>query len=223
MPEAQANGYRAVRERTTDWLRNVDPGALDAIAPATPKWHVRDVLAHMVGVANDAVEGRLDGIASDPWTAAQVDKRRDASVSDMLDEWNAFGPQFETMLLGAPETIGSQAVFDVFTHEQDMRHALAAPGGRDCESVGVAFFFYCQAREQAGLPMLRIVTETGEFDAGTGDLVATVKTSTFEVVRAATGRRAAEEIAAYEWDGTADPGVLLVAPIFTMRETPLGE
>ena len=52
---------------------------------------------------------------------------------------------------------------------------------------------------------------------------ATVRTSTFEILRAATGRRAAEEIAAYDWDPEPDPALLLVAPIFTMRPTPLGE
>ena len=219
----EATAYRAVRERTTDSLRNVDPGALDAIAPATPEWRVRDVLAHLVGVTDDVVDGRLDGVATDPWTAAQVDARRDASVSDMLAEWDAFGPQFETMLLGAPETIGesgrvrrghARAGHPPRARRPGRTRLRRRLGSRSSSIVRPATGPVSRCCASSPRPARR---------RGHGDPVATVKTSTFEFVRAATGRRSAEEIAAYDWDGTADPAIILVAPIFTMRETPLGE
>ena len=74
MPEREAAAYRGVRERTTAMIKHAPADALEATAPATPKWRVRDVLAHLVGVTVDVAEGRIDGVATDPWTAAQVDR-----------------------------------------------------------------------------------------------------------------------------------------------------
>ncbi len=84
---ACADAYRALRERVSGLMRDADPAALDAIAPATPEWRVRDVLAHMVGVNTDIVTGTLDGVGTDPWTAVQVDTRRDVPIDEMLEEW----------------------------------------------------------------------------------------------------------------------------------------
>ena len=67
-----------LRVRVIELVRDVDPAVLDRPAAATPGWRVRDVLAHMVGVSDDVVNGRLDGIASDEWTGAQVERRRDS-------------------------------------------------------------------------------------------------------------------------------------------------
>jgi hypothetical protein len=223
MSEREAAAYRAVRERTIDLVRAAPTGALDAIAPATPKWRVRDVLAHMVGVTADAIAGRLDGVATDPWTAAQVDSRRDTPVADMLDEWEACGSQFDGALVVIREPTAKQAVLDAITHEHDIRHALDAPGARECDAVQIGFEFVCYGRTQLGLPALRVLTERGATTAGAGEPVASVETSEFEFVRASTGRRSAEEVAGYGWDRAVDPATILVAPIFTMRPTPLLE
>jgi hypothetical protein len=72
--------YRGVRERVSALVRTLDPAAATPV-PATPAWSVPDLLARLVGVSRDAVEGRLDGVSTDAWTAAQVDRRRDASTA----------------------------------------------------------------------------------------------------------------------------------------------
>jgi uncharacterized protein (TIGR03083 family) len=223
MSEHVADAYRAVRARTTELVQDASADSLERIAPATPEWRVRDVLAHLVGVSADAVAGRLDGVATDPWTAAQVRARRDASVGEMLDEWRDTAPQFEQALTDLPDTIGGQAVTDAITHEQDIRHALGKPGARECDAIDVAFAFCCWARTQSGAPALRIITEHGETLAGTGVPIATVEVSQFEFIRATTGRRCAAEVAAYRWEGAVDPAAVLVGPIFTMRTTELRE
>ena len=69
--------------------RRVDAAAFDAVAPATPKWTAHDVLAHLVGVPEDVVNGRMDGLASDAWTQAQVDRHAGASVGAMFADWDA--------------------------------------------------------------------------------------------------------------------------------------
>ena len=223
MPEREANAYHELRLRTSDLVRATDPDAMDAIAPATPEWRVRDLLAHLVGVTADATNGRLEGVATDPWTAAQVDTRRDTSIADLLAEWDDYGAQFEGALEALPSAIGGQAVFDAVTHEADMRHALARPGERTCDGVAISFEFCCLGRTAGGLPALRIVTERGETIAGTGDPIATLTTSQFEFIHTSSGRRSAAEIAAYDWQGQMEPDVLLVAPFFRMRPVPLDE
>jgi len=41
--------------------------------------------------------GNLDGVATDPWTAAQVDARRDQPLAAILDEWEVNDPQVEAL------------------------------------------------------------------------------------------------------------------------------
>ena len=79
--------YRGVRERIGGLIRAATPDAIERIAPATPLWRVHDVLAHVVGVTTDILAGRLDGVASDAWTDAQVAVRRNTPAGDLLAEW----------------------------------------------------------------------------------------------------------------------------------------
>src|SRR3954452_24331121 len=139
MSEYHATAYRELRLRVSDVIRNADASAVAGPAPATPGWRVHDVVAHLVGVPDDVVNGRLDGIASDPWTQAQVDKRTGCSAAEMLAEWEANAPAFEALLAAAPGEIAGQAVFDAATHEHDLRHAVGAPGARDSEAIAEAW------------------------------------------------------------------------------------
>jgi uncharacterized protein (TIGR03083 family) len=221
--ERHAEAYRAVRTRTGDLVRGADRDALEAIAPATPEWRVKDLLAHLVGVTADVAEGRLDGVATEPWTAAQVAARREATVDDLLAEWDERGPGFEATLVVLPEPVASQAVFDAITHEQDIRQALGVPGGRDSDAVAIAFEFCMGAGTQAGGPALRVVHDAGETTRGDGEPVAIITTSRFEYVRAVSGRRTEAEISAFGWNGTPQPELVVFAPLFTMRSTSLQE
>ena len=40
--------------------------------PCTPAWTVRDVLSHVAGIPDDALNGRLDGVTTEPWTSTIV-------------------------------------------------------------------------------------------------------------------------------------------------------
>src|SRR5262245_40632639 len=72
MSDEHADAYRDLRERVTVLMADVDDAALAAPSPATPEWTVHDVFAHLVGVTDDVVAGRLDGVATDEWTQKQV-------------------------------------------------------------------------------------------------------------------------------------------------------
>lgn len=90
-------------------------------------------------------------------------------------------------------------------------------------AVTVAFDWLCGARDHGGLPALRVTTEADDRIVGVGAPVATVAESRSELVRASTGRRTPDEVRAYRWDRPADPGLLLAAPLFTLRDVSLGE
>jgi uncharacterized protein (TIGR03083 family) len=226
-PADHVAAYRGVHERVIGLVRSASPAALDANAPATPAWRARDVVAHIVGVAADVANGNLEGVTTDPWTAAQVDARRDRSVDELIDEWNATVPQIDSIIMAMPTSVTAQLIADVVTHEHDLRHALGCPGARDTDalSIGVIWIigilgdFY----DGAGDPALRIESESIAITAGTGAVGGTVRASTFELGRAIVGRRTVGEIAAYEWTPSPCPERLLVLPLFTPRTTSLAE
>jgi uncharacterized protein (TIGR03083 family) len=223
MSEVHAVAYRGVHARVRQLIESADPADLEKPAPATPEWTVREILCHLVGVTDDVVNGRLDGIASDAWTGAQVTKRCDASAADLLAEWDKWSPQFEQMLTDSPPEIAGQALFDAATHEHDIRHALGQPGARDSDAIELAWEWIVLVRPLGGGPGLRFVTEAGTQEVG-GTPVATIEASRFEVLRATTGRRSVDEVTAYGWDPEPQPELLLAsADIFTFRPSPLNE
>ena len=122
--------YRGVRGAVRQLVdRHRRRGRSIRVAPATPEWRGHDVLAHMVGVTDDVVHGRMDGIASDPWTQAQVDARGGSRRPESARRvGRVLGPQFEE-LLAMPREIAGQAIFDAATHEHDLRNA-ARPARR---------------------------------------------------------------------------------------------
>ena len=223
MSEPHAVAYGQLRARVCEVVLAVPASALDKEAPATPSWRVHDIVAHLVGVTDDVVHGRLEGIASDPWTQAQVDARADVPVAEMLAEWDEHSPQFEAMLGAAPGEIAGQAIFDAATHEHDLRHAVGAPGGRDVDAIALAWDWILDARTRGGAHCLCFVTEAGEEMSGTGELIARIEAPRFELFRAVAGRRTAAEIEQYGWDITPKPELILGSEIFTLRAEPLGE
>ena len=139
---AHAAAYAGVRERVTALVRMAPEGALDAIAPATPDWRTRDVLAHLVGVATDVVNGNVADAAQDHWTAAQVEARCELPVDALLEEWAATAPQIEAIVLSLATSITGQLIIDAATHEHDLRHALGQPGARESDALTLGLAWY---------------------------------------------------------------------------------
>lgn len=223
MSESHGIAYRGVRARVRRLVEGTDPAALQRVVPATPKWTGHDVLAHMVGVPNDVVNGRMEGLASESWTQAQVDARKLASIADLLAEWDEYTTQFEEMLSAAPGEIAGQAIFDAATHEHDLRNALGSTDARDSDAVGSGWDWIVAARTRNGGAAICFVVEGGEQVSGVGDLIARVEAPQFELFRAVSGRRTAKEIAQYGWDREPEPSVLLAADFFSFPPDSIGE
>jgi len=97
--------YRAFRLRLTDMGRGLDQAVADAKTPTCPDWSVKDVLAHMTGIAADILDGNVEGAATEAWADAQVDKRRYLSLAEVLDEWDTKGPLLEDVLMKVARAI----------------------------------------------------------------------------------------------------------------------
>ena len=102
--------YRAARLRVAA-LANDE--LADRPVPATPAWDVHDVVAHLAGVMHDVAAGNMEGAATEPWTAAQVERGRGKTVAGILDEWAAGAAGFEDFLSSPDGRKGGSAVVDV--------------------------------------------------------------------------------------------------------------
>ena len=223
-----AGMYHDLRARVFGVVLDADPVALDALAPAAPEWRVRDLVAHLSGVCADIVDGNLDGVTTDPWTAAQVDARRDREFPQLLEEWDEKGTLVEAVIRQFPDTPEWQTfVADAVTHEHDIRGALSRPGARDSEAVvtiadaAVGGIGAHLTSEQLGILQLAL-DDDAPTTVGAGDTRTTLRIRRFELVRTLTGRRSVSQIVAYDWDGPPHPEWLVLG-MFTPRPTPLAE
>jgi hypothetical protein len=157
-------------------------------------------------VAVDVAAGRIEGAGSDPWTAAQVQARQGRDLDALLAEWDAAWPALQEALLAMDPVQAGQVVFDVTTHEHDLRGALGRPGERDSDGVLVGWEWATtvlgQLRDGYGEGGLVLTTEDGErTTCGAASPTSGVTAERFELWRAMTGRRSADQVAGWEWTG----------------------
>jgi uncharacterized protein (TIGR03083 family) len=180
--------YRSCRERIMALLSGpgIDP---DLVVPATPAWTIHDVVAHIAGVANDARNGNMAGAPGEAWTAAQVERGRGRSVADLLAQWDDDGAILDGVFSGANGGMMAAGIFDVHTHEADLRQALGLP-----LAVPTEFLDWCVPQLSGGFHQR--VAERG---------LPTVEVSAVPLdwFRGRFGRRTETEVSAFGW--SADP------------------
>jgi len=193
--------YRDSRARAVSLVSSLGDAALGAEAPACPAWSVRDVVAHLTAVAEDAVAGRLAGPPSDEQTAAQVARFAGREVTEILARWAAVALRFE-YLIGRSRA--RAAVIDMASHEHDIRGAIRQPGARDAEAVWHSAEWLLTGLRPS-VP-LRVVVEDGQFRLGSGNgPELRLTTSRFEAFRWRMGRRSRGQLAALDWSGDPAP------------------
>ncbi len=207
--------YASGRERVSTLVGTLDEEQTSTTVAACPGWTVHDVVAHLAGSVADALAGRLEGVGSDRWTAAQVEARRDVPVEKMLDEWADGSPRFEDALRAIGPPMAPVAVSDLFQHEQDIRSALDLQGGRDLEVLLLSIESYLPGLSArvagAGLAPLRLSAGTHQFETSGGNPGAHVTAEPFELARLLGGRRTLDEIRQLHWEGDAGPYVELMS------------
>jgi uncharacterized protein (TIGR03083 family) len=202
-----AEAYCRTRMELLDLATGLHDDQTARMVPACPEWTVKDVYAHLTGVASDLIGGRTDGVATPAWTARQVESRRGATLAEVCAEWAQSGPEVDAWLAEREDgpTFVARAAFDAWTHEQDVRGALGLRGVRDDERVawlaGQMASLLSKRFENAGTPALRV----GDVLLGAGAPRATLAVSQYELVRICFGRRSEKQILAAEWDGDPSP------------------
>ena len=202
--------YRAVRERLLELGRSLSEADGERPVPACPAWNVREVYAHQAGVAADALAGRTDGVATDPWTARQVEERADRTLADNVAEWAELGPRFDEVIRQFDEAIPPQLIIDVWNHEQDLRGALDRPGGTDGPEVAWLAATMCEGlgdRLRSGGQAVRVIGDSGDWTIGADQPVAILRASDVEIARALIGRRSRAQMLACDWEG--DPEAVI--------------
>jgi hypothetical protein len=217
--------YRGVRLRIVALVGDLPSETLDRVAPATPEWRVRDIVAHLAGSTADIVSGNLADVASDAWTADQVDARRNVPIEDVLEEWTRCSAIVEPKIYEFEPMMRAMLLTDAVTHEHDLRGAVGDSGERDSDAIGYAFRGLSGAigAQRGDTGALRILHEAGETVTGAGEPTAVVRASRFEIVRAGVGRRSYDQIAAWDWDGDSRAETVVLPRFAPPRATPLNE
>jgi uncharacterized protein (TIGR03083 family) len=224
---AYDEGRRAVRALVED----LPDEHLSLPVPACPGWTVRDLVAHLVGVAEDTVAGTYFDAAADAW--------RDPALAAARDTWTAehvatrAGWDRETLLrgyddattavvaairagLGGPRWKLTAPVADLSVHLLDLADALDAET-RDADAalrLGFAVYrSWLAARiTESGLPALRLGDGERTWTLGSGEPAATLTADRHELFRAISGRRSAARVRGYAWDGDPTPYLAVISP-----------
>lgn len=184
-----AISYAALRVRVIDLLRLTPESSGNTVVPCTPAWTVRQLAAHLVGVPEDILAGRMEGVASDAWTHAQVERFGHLTLTELADIFDASAPQIDVILQHIPQPAISQFVMDAVTHEQDMRSALGVDGGRDSTAIDVGVGFFLSLIEVSDPPLFN-------------ELI-TSSASSWDILRSLTGRRTIEQMSSLGLNGPA--------------------
>ncbi len=214
--QESADAYGALQARIAAVLATLDADQLRRQVPACPAWSVADLASHLVGNARDLTTGNLEGVASDAWTDAQVQRGRGRPLAELLDEWAADTASVQTLLPHAPPGPAAQLIFDTCTHEQDLHGALGTVADRDHQQLPVALSFMASTLDGLvrglDLPTMELRTEHDQWVLGDGDPQVCLQGTRFDLLRALGGRRTREELTALVTHGSFEPFELIFTP-----------
>lgn len=214
---------------------DLDEERLARQVPACPDWTVRDLLAHLTGIAEDSLRGtyfadaidawRDPGLADqrEAWTAGQVSTRAGRAFESVLREFDEYSGRLVTLMrrgegqvLDGPSWLLSAPVGDLAVHLADLREALGLapdPSAPITQYGFAAYRDWLRARiTDRGLPALRLSDGNETWALGPGEPAVTVVADRNELFRAITGRRSEPDIRGYEWSGDPAPYLPIIAP-----------
>lgn len=237
--------YEENRLTLAQLVRGLSEEQLQTPVPATPGWTIRDIVGHLAGDASSVASGDFPEqffaafgepdavIALNEWTDEHVQRRRDLSLEDVLDEWEKNAAMVADMMRGdqpwpdgIPMIADRVLLTDLGVHQQDIYGALGIERDRQGPLVklgGAGYVAVLGFRlPAAGLAPLRVRAGDSERVSGEGEVGATVSASRFELFRAFSGRRNPEQIRAYAWEGDPEPYIPFFYP-YGVREEALNE
>jgi uncharacterized protein (TIGR03083 family) len=218
--------YRAGRERIQGLVGSLGEQDLGRTVPACPEWSVKELAAHLTGVAADSLATNVAEMGRPNWTESQVAARRGKPLSEIFEEWNDVARQIEAGLDDLHPTLASALIGDLITHELDLRGALGDTDARDTEGVVIATSFYARnfgkRLKDAGLPTVIVQCGDHEWTAGREEPQGYVRAPLFEMLRGLTGRRTSDEVKGFDWTIDAAPYLELFA-MYPVTQSSLNE
>lgn len=226
-----AREWRAVLDRVGGLVRDTvaDDGeqAMGLSVPATPDWSAHDLLAHMTGLVVSVLDGDEPGDHNPGWTQAHVDDRRDRTSLEILAAWEERADAMEAYVRDQD----TRPLNDAVIHEQDLRGALERPGARD--TAGLASVRETLAERLGAIlrddhpdlaPLALRATDDGwSWASGEGDPGLVLEASGFDLARAVTSRRTAEQLGSYVVAGDLEPYLDLFAQLGDLPDRSLPE
>lgn len=208
--------YRAGRESVTRLVRGSSPVQLAMLVRGCPEWTVRDLVAHLTGVAADANAGRMAGAPGERWTQAQVMSRRHRSLGELLAEWEQEGTRLEQGLDGS--RAGTTLAGDAVIHDADLRETYALPSPLSEPAHWAVLETLVRLADRrfraVGLPRLQVVADGDEWLLGEGPVAGAVRADLYELYRGLAGRRSFDAMAGWDWKVAPEP-YLPHLPLFT--------
>jgi uncharacterized protein (TIGR03083 family) len=209
-----ATEYRAARERMQAIASTLDDDLPATPVPACPAWTVKDLFAHVTGIAADLGAGNRPDGDTQAWVDRQIDDRRARPLAEIVDEWAQVAPRFEQMIEERPSRLWG-LTYDTVVHEHDLRNAVRRPGARDSVGVRVAtelgLALVDADLRRLGLPAFRARFDDRDFVVGEGAVELELATEAFECLRLLGSRRTVDDLRAAPFVGDLDrylPGIV---------------
>jgi len=177
-------------------VKELSADDLDRQVPACPQWSVHNLVSHLTGVAVDFVAGNLAGAPRPPWTAVQVEARRNLPITAVLDEWATAGSALERLIVSGSTShpLVCNPYVDNATHEADLHGAIGS--GRPPAEDWLAALDWML--DEPG--PLTVITPDGTYVAGSNGPTAVVRTTSYDLFRAIFGRRSTSQILEWDWE-----------------------
>jgi uncharacterized protein (TIGR03083 family) len=218
--------YRDQREQFTRLVLSADAEDLERRVPATPDWTLRELTAHVTGIANDFLAGDVDDAGKPEWTARQVSDRSDRSIEALVEEWSGIAAELEPALDTLPPRIAYIIIADLTSHKFDAFNLFDKKDDRDSPALLASLEFYVpwfgKRLKDEGLPTLEVIAGEESWHAGREEPVGTLRAVPFELFRSLGGRRTRDEVKSLDWGVSPEPYLEIFTP-YTYRETSLGE
>jgi len=194
--------YQELRQRCIALGRSLTAEQAATMSPCCPEWSVKDLFAHLAGVPVDILEGNTENAATAEWADAQVARRSEDSLDQILDEWEATAAGLDPLLTSMALDIDPRFFFDCWTHEWDLRQALALEAKPDMTLPAFLLPQIAARLTEAGAqhdfdPVAIVIGTDGESPRvviGDGEPIAELSMSLFEFTRMLPGRRSVAQI-----------------------------
>ncbi|NYI99673.1 uncharacterized protein (TIGR03083 family) [Nocardioides thalensis] len=230
-----ASAYEDGLRRVVALVEGVEREVAERTVPACPDWSVRDLVAHLAGVAEDSTRGGFfpaadrawadadAAVARERWTAGHTERRRRRTTEEVLSDLAHHGRAYVAAVrrgdgpaLAGPPWMLSAPLADLSAHLEDLREALGVPPEPDAEITRTGFGVYRAWLDQrlvaTGAPALGLSDGDRTWVLGGTEPAATLTATRAELFRIITGRRSEAAIRAADWDGDPGPYLGVLSP-----------